>query len=127
MSIFVSNDIFSFEFKCKKVFANNGSFSNYKVSNDGDVKITCRYVGRSFSKMSKVIEDSSIINSVTGKPLLRTSILCKLVVSNFIKTIIIDDGNSEETIDVSNENINYMQYDIVKEITKKWLEMTSGK
>ena len=77
--------------------------------------------------MSKVIEDSSIINSVTGKPLLRTSILCKLVVSNFIKTIIIDDGNSEETIDVSNENINYMQYDIVKEITKKWLEMTSGK
>jgi hypothetical protein len=127
MSIFVSNEIYSFEFKCKKIFASNGSFSNYKISNDGDVEISCKYVGRSFSKMSKVIEDASIINSVTGKPLLRTSILCKLVVSNFIKSIIIKDGISEEVIEVNSDNVNYMQYDIVKEIAKRWLEMTSGK
>ncbi len=127
MSIFVSNEIYSFEFKCKKVFTNSGAFSNYRISNDGDVEISCKYVGRSFSKMSKVIEDASIINSVTGKPLLRTSILCKLVVSNFIKSIIINDGSSEEVIEVNSDNVNYMQYDIVKEIAKRWLEMTSGK
>lgn len=127
MSIFVSNEIYSFEFKCKKIFTSSGDFSNYRISNDGDVEISCKYVGRSFSKMSKVIEDASIINSVTGKPLLRTSILCKLVVSNFIKSIIIKDGISEEVIEVNSDNVNYMQYDIVKEIAKRWLEMTSGK
>lgn len=127
MSIFVTNDIFNFEIVCKKIFASNGKFLNFKVCDDGDIKITCNYIGRSFSKMSKVIEDASIINSVTGKPMLRTSVLCKLVVTNFVKSITIKENETESTIIVDNENVNSMQYDLVKEIAKKWLELTDGK
>lgn len=126
MSIFVSNEIFNFEIVCKKIFDSNGKFLNYKVCDDGDIKITCKYIGRSFSKMSKVIEDASIINSVTGKPMLRTSVLCKLILVNFVKSITINENDSESTISVDNENVNMMQYDLVKEIAKKWLELTSG-
>lgn len=126
MSIFVTNQILSFELKCKKVFTEDGNFINYKISNDGDISLKCNYIGRSFNKMSKVIEDASIINSVTGKPMLRTSVLCKLVILNFIKSIEIKDSDSVQIIPIDSENINNIQYDIVKEISKKWLELTNG-
>lgn len=127
MSIFVTNDIFEFSFNCKKILSNSGQFIGYKVDNLGDVKIVCKYIGRSFNKMSKVIEDSSIINSATGKPMLRTSILCKLILTNFIKSIILIQDGIEETVNINSETSNNMHYELVKEISKKWLEITGGK
>ena len=126
MSIFVSNEVFSFDLRCKKIYSDSGQFLNYKISDNGDVTLVCRYIGRSFNKMSKVIEDASIINSVTGKPMLRTSVLCKLVISNFVKSITINDGEDSHQINIDSENVNSIHYDIVKEIAKKWLEKTNG-
>ena len=46
--------------------------------------------------MSNIIEEATIINSVTGNPLLRTSVLCKSIIVNFFSVIRIKDEENEE-------------------------------
>jgi hypothetical protein len=85
--------------------------------------------------MSHIIEESTIINSVTGNPLLRTSVLCKMIVYTFFSSIritskvLIDDELKEQTEvhypDIN--NVNYIRYELVKALAKKWLELTGGK
>jgi hypothetical protein len=79
--------------------------------------------------MSNIIEEATIINSVTGNPLLRTSILCKLIVSNFFSSVRVKDPDEEE-VQVyypDTHSVSLMRYELVKALSKKWLEMTSGK
>jgi hypothetical protein len=90
--------------------------------------------------MSAIIEEATIINAVTGNPLLRTSVLCKLVIVSFFSTIKlikkVEEENEEgEVVIVDNEEIFYpdksnvgqIRYELVKALTKKWLEATGGK
>jgi hypothetical protein len=129
MDIFVSKETQKINIYCKTILDKNGKFVKLKVNDDWDTVIECDVLGRDFEKMSKVIEDSSIINSVTGKPMLRTSILCRSILLFFYKRILVKkrDGSSESEISLSSENINRMDYDIVKELANKWLASTSGK
>lgn len=129
MDIFVSKETQKINLYCKSIFDQSGKFTKLKVNDDWDTVIECDVLGRDFEKMSKVIEDSSIINSVTGKPMLRTSILCRSILIFFFKKVIVRkrDGSSESEIIISNDNINRMDYDIVKALSNKWLELTSGK
>ena len=85
--------------------------------------------------MSHIIEEATIINSVTGNPLLRTSVLCKLILSTFFSSIRItelveiEDEIKEQTEvfypDIN--NVNHIRYELVKALAKKWLELTGGK
>ena len=85
--------------------------------------------------MSHIIEESTIINSVTGNPLLRTSVLCRMILSTFFSSIritekiIVDDKEEDQTEvyypDIN--NVNHMRYELVKALSKKWLELTGGK
>ena len=129
MDIFVSKETQKINLYCKSIFDKNGKFTKLKINDDWDTVIECDVLGRDFEKMSKVIEDSSIINSVTGKPMLRTSILCRSILLFFFKKVTLRkrDGSSESEIIISTENINRMDYDIVKALSNKWLELTSGK
>ena len=77
--------------------------------------------------MSNIIEDATIINSVTGNPLLRTSVLCKNIIINFFSVIKIKDGDNVETYYPDPQNVNMIRYELVKALSKKWLEMTGGK
>jgi hypothetical protein len=77
--------------------------------------------------MSSIIEDATIINSVTGNPLLRTSVLCKNIITSFFSVIKIKDGDNEETFYPDPHNVGLMRYELVKALSKKWLEMTGGK
>jgi hypothetical protein len=77
--------------------------------------------------MSNIIEEATIINSVSGHPLLRTSVLCKNIITNFFSVIKIKDGDNEETYYPDLNNVNMIRYELVKALSKKWLEMTGGK
>ena len=128
MSIFVdAGKRFELKLKCKIVRDKNNDVLCYKFDNDGDCEIICDVKGRSFAEMSNIIEDATIINSVTGNPLLRTSVLCKNIIVNFFSVIRIKDKKNEETYYPDSHNVNEMRYELVKNLSKKWLEMTSGK
>lgn len=128
MSIFVdAGKRFELRLNCNIIKDANGDVICYKFVNDGKCEILCDVKGRNFADMSNIIEESTIINSVTGNPLLRTSVLCKNIIVNFFSVIKIKDGENEETYYPDPHNVNQMRYELVKNLSKKWLELTSGK
>ena len=128
MSIFVdAGKRFELKIRCKIIKNEDGEVLCYKIDPNGDCEILCDVKGRNFADMSNIIEDATIINSESGNPLLRTSILCKNIVTNFFSVIKIKDGENEETYYPDAHNVSMMRYELVKALSKKWLEMTSGK
>jgi hypothetical protein len=128
MSIFVdAGKRFELKLFCNIVKNENGDILCYKIDPNGQCEISCDVKGRNFADMSNIIEDATIINSVTGNPLLRTSVLCKNIITNFFSVIKIRDGENEETYYPDPHNVNMIRYELVKALSKKWLEMTGGK
>lgn len=128
MSIFVdAGKRFELRLNCKIIKNELDEIICYKIDPTGDCEIICDVKGRNFADMSNIIEESTIINSVTGNPLLRTSVLCKNILSSFFSVIKIKDGDNEEVYYPDPHNVNLMHYELVKGLSKKWLEMTSGK
>jgi hypothetical protein len=128
MSIFVdAGKRFELKLFCNIVKNENGDILCYKIDPNGQCEISCDVKGRNFADMSNIIEDATIINSVTGNPLLRTSVLCKNIITNFFSVIKIRDGENEETYYPDPHNVSMIRYELVKALSKKWLEMTGGK
>jgi hypothetical protein len=141
MSIFVDpSKRFELKLNFDEIKTENGDIVCYKFHDDGLCTVSCDVKARNFADMSHIIEEATIINSVTGNPLLRTSVLCKLVVATFfssIKLIIrsqeVDEkgktttSEKEEVFYPDKNSVNNMRYELVKILTKKWLELTGGK
>ena len=141
MSIFVDpSKRFIIEILFDELLSPSNDVIGYKINLNGSCKAVCEAKGRNFAEMSAIIEEATIINAVTGNPLLRTSVLCKLVIASFFSTIKVikkvEEENEEgEVVIVDNEevfypdknNVGQMRYEVVKALTKKWLETTGGK
>jgi hypothetical protein len=126
MSIIIKpNETFEIRINFYKI--ENEVLSKIKIDKNGDHLIICDASKRDFKTMSTIIEEATIINSVNGKPFLRSKILCYQIMLNFIKSIRVVDDENEEYHTVNESTINNMEYDVVKTICKKWLELTSGK
>jgi hypothetical protein len=126
MSILVDkNKTFTLSFNGSFKTDNSNNIIGFKI-NDGDVLLKAHVTGRDFESMSKVIEECSIINSVTGKPLLRSSLLCKLILLNYFKKIEIESKEENSVIVINKDSVNKIHYDIVKFLAMKWLEFTDG-
>ena len=103
MSIFVdAGKRFELRLNCNIIKDANGDVICYKFANDGKCEILCDVKGRNFADMSNIIE-------------------------NFFSVIKIKDGENEETYYPDPHNVNQMRYELVKNLSKKWLELTSGK
>jgi hypothetical protein len=126
MSIIIKpNETFEIRINFYKI--ENEVLSKIKIDKNGDCLLICDASKRDFKTMSTIIEEATIINSVNGKPFLRSKILCYQIMLNFIKSIRVVDNENEEYHTVNESTINNMEYDVVKTICKKWLELTSGK
>jgi len=126
MSIIIKpNETFEIRINFYKI--ENEILSKIKIDKNGDCLLVCDASKKDFKTMSTIIEEATIINSVNGKPFLRSKILCYQIMLNFIKSIRVVDNENEEYHTVNESTINNMEYDVVKTICKKWLELTSGK
>ena len=128
MSIFVNkNHLFDIEFTGEYVNDNLGVAIGFKECQEGKVKVVLKCLGRDFESMSQIIEEASIINAVTGKPLLRSGVFCQLIILHFVRNIQVITEYGEESFVISKELINKLQYDLVKSIAMKWLAFTDGR
>lgn len=136
MSIFVdASKRFELKLSCDIIKDVNGEIICYRIHPAGVATISCDVKARSFSEMSNIIEESTIINSVTGNPLLRTSVLCRMILATFFSSIrITEKVEVDEKVEEQTEvyypdinNVNHMRYELVKALAKKWLELTGGK
>lgn len=128
MSIFVDrNKLFIVKIVGRYIYDNNGNNIGFKIQKDGDIVVEASASGRDFETMSKIIEDASIINSVNGKPLLRSSVFCKSILVSFFKELQVISEQENAIYSVNQDLINKMQYDIVKNLATRWLEITDGR
>lgn len=136
MSIFVdASKRFELRINCDIIKDVNNEVICYRIHPAGQCIVSCDVKSRSFSEMSHIIEESTIINSVTGNPLLRTSVLCRMILATFFSSIrvtekIVEDEEEKDHTEVyypDMNNVNHMRYELVKALAKKWLELTGGK
>lgn len=128
MSILIDkNKTFDISFDGNYILDNNENIIGFKILKNGDVNIKCTCTGRDFERMSSVIENASIINAVNGKPMLRTSVLCRMIMINFVNEIQVSSNEGMQVYSVNTDLVNKIHYDVIKAISQKWLEVTDGK
>ena len=128
MSIFVdASKRFQISINFDEVKTENGDLICYKFSESGSNTVVCDVKARNFADMSHIIEEATIINAVTGNPMVRTYILCKLIILSFFKSWNLKDSETGNLIPINNDNIGKTRHEIVRALAQEWLKLTSGK
>lgn len=125
MGIFVDNNLFEFEILFDEIIIQE-VVVGVKITQNGKSKLLCKAKGRDFETMSKILEDSTVLNSVNGSAMLRVSNFYRLIIKNFIKELYIITESTKEEINLNSDNINSIHYNLVKAISKKWMALTGG-
>jgi hypothetical protein len=134
MSIFVNpEETFPviIRFKIKNVV--NDVITSVKIlrpneeSDDDTVSLICDAKGRDFETMSNILEEATIINAVTGNPMVRTFVLCKLIILSFFSSWNLKDAETGNVVPITSENIGKTRHEIVRALAQEWLKITSGK
>jgi len=96
-------------------------------SDDYTVSLICDAKGRDFETMSNILEEATIINAVTGNPMVRTIVLCKLIILSFFSSWNLKDAETGNVVPITSENIGKTRHEIVRALAQEWLKITSGK
>jgi hypothetical protein len=96
-------------------------------SDDDTVSLICDAKGRDFETMSNILEEATIINAVTGNPMVRTFVLCKLIILSFFSSWNLKDAETGNVVPITSENIGKTRHEIVRALAQDWLKITSGK
>lgn len=96
-------------------------------SDDDTVSLICDARGRDFETMSNILEEATIINAVTGNPMVRTFVLCKLIILSFFSSWNLKDAETGNVVPITSENIGKTRHEVVRALAQEWLKITSGK
>lgn len=104
---------------------NDGGIDFLPLEFDGDCKeIICVCKGRDFDTMSRVLEDSTIINHITGNTMTRTRNLYRGIMCNFVKTWNLKDETTGKTLPITAEIVGKLHDEIPRSIAREWLRRT---
>ena len=91
---------------------------------ENEKSISCKALGRDYDNMSHILEECTVINHITGNPMLRTKVLMPMIVEKFFVSW--DQLDEKEMmIPINRQTINKMFYQLVKKMASKWLLKTS--
>jgi hypothetical protein len=96
-------------------------------SDEDTISLICDAKGRDFETMSNILEEATIINAVTGNPMVRTFVLCKLIILSFFTSWNLKDAETGNIVPITSENIGKTRHEIVRALAQEWLKITSGK
>ena len=96
-------------------------------SDEDTISLICDAKGRDFETMSNILEEATIINAVTGNPMVRTFVLCKLIILSFFTSWNLKDAETGNVVPITSENIGKTRHEIVRALAQEWLKITSGK
>jgi hypothetical protein len=96
-------------------------------SDDDTISLICDAKGRDFETMSNILEEATIINAVTGNPMVRTFVLCKLIILSFFSSWNLKDAETGNIVPITSENIGKTRHEIIRALAQEWLKITSGK
>ena len=96
-------------------------------SDDDTISLICDAKGRDFETMSNILEEATIINAVTGNPMVRTFVLCKLIILSLFSSWNLKDAETGNVVPITSENIGKTRHEVVRALAQEWLKITSGK
>jgi len=132
MSIFVnSTDLIRVSVKFRTLTDSQKRVVGIEILPDDAVgadvqEIVCDTTGRDFDNMSKLLESATIINHVTGQPMIRSAVFHRGIISRFFKGWNVDDENGQQ-VELNNEAVSRMHDSLVRALSRKWLKTTAGK
>jgi hypothetical protein len=133
MSIFVDSRVtFPVKIRYASVYAPNGIAMGVRLLREdeqaeGATDIILDAVGRDYDTMSAIMEDATIVNHITGKPMVRSSVLCRLILLRFTKSWNVKELGTDNYIPVTSELVGRLHYNVAKALARKWLRLTGGR
>jgi hypothetical protein len=122
----VSNNTFAVSVKYRTLYSGMTPTGIEVLDDDAsgpEVKqLVCQMVGRHAEGMSRVLEASTIVNHVTGRPLVRRAVFYRQVMNTFCKGWNLADKTGP--IPLTADRINHMEDDGLRAVVYKWLQMT---
>jgi hypothetical protein len=122
LSIFINPELFEIEIKYDCILESN-QIIGIKCDEKGEHSVVFLCQGRSVDEMSDILEESTIINHVTGRPMIRTKVFYKMVILKFMNKI----KEKDVVVDINDSNYSKIHYDVIKNAVKKWVAVTGGK
>lgn len=125
MSLFIDpNNLIEIRFKVRMTDEGGIHFVTNEDSESNCQEIICECKGRDFDTMSRVLEDSTIINHITGSAMVRTRNLYRGIVCNFVKSWNLKDEKTEKILPITHEIVGQMHDEIPRAIARMWLNKT---
>ena len=131
MNVFVSDKPFDLSLNLKATYDPNGVLLAIDVLSDS-VALTkemfvlkCKCRGRDGMTMSSIMESATIINHITGDPLVRVSVLYKAIISSFFVewNLCGEDGMP---MPIDGQSVNKLHDAVLKALARKWIRMTGS-
>ena len=131
MSAIVNQQTFIVSVKFKNITDPNGFVTGIKIlpnNSDGEevYEIECHAVCRDWKNISLIKEEALIMNHIKGTQFLRAYVLYRLIIFRFFRSWNLVDSETNQPLPITLENIDKMQYILVRTLVKRWLQMTGG-
>lgn len=125
------NDTFPVRIKYRDILNEDGKVVGAKVLRDeeegDDIQVfEVQAIGRVSEYFSRLVENSYIINHVTGLPLCRMRLFCDGVFRDFFRKWNLVDAETGEMIPMSDQMIMWFDYGVKRAAVRKWLKITGG-
>ena len=91
---------------------------------DSESTLNCKARGRDFDTMSKIMEECTFINHITGNPVIRTKDFIPAIIDNFFVEWDAKDSGGN-IVPVTCQSVSVMFYQMSKKLASKWLQETS--
>lgn len=128
MSLFIDpNNTFEIRLKIRTVDEAGIEFVSEDTVSDDCQEIICRCKGRDFETMSRILEDATIINHITGAPMVRTRNLYRGIICGFVRQWNLVDETSGKPLTITPDVVGQMHDDVPRAIARRWMQKTSGR
>jgi hypothetical protein len=118
--IYNDDDFFTFETKYSFEELENGFYKIDKPNSNNQYTIRFLAKGPSFGNVSTALEEATYINHITGNPFVRGSIFNRILFSMVVINVEFPDNEKLDSIDVSQCDMNSINYKLVDLICKEW-------
>ncbi len=92
---------------------------------ENEKQIICEARGRDYETISNILEECTVINHITGKPMIRSKIFRRMVIECFFVSWNQYDSN-ETMIPITKITINNMFEQLVRALVNQWTVKTTG-
>ena len=118
--------------KYRDTYSENGDPVGVQVladdaSGEGVQTFEVQAIGRAGEFVSRVMEECTYFNHVSGKPVIRMRLFCYAVFRHFFKRWNLCDADSGEMLPMTDQILMWLDWGIVRAMVRKWLKTTGGK